>query len=183
MKKILICLLFLSIISFFMSTTTAYTAGNDRWEVKPVQVTYPSDWGTAVYKAMTTWNNAGANFTFANKTNINHVTVSKYTYDRDPRLAWESGTHSQYNSTTGKLIKISSSIQVNTCNKQWSTANPTPSNVYSVERVVLHELGHSLCLGHNDGNSATIMYSTIGTGPQNCSLHSDDRNGIRYMYG
>jgi Ca2+-binding RTX toxin-like protein len=46
-------------------------------------------------------------------------------------------------------------------------------------QLVLHEIGHSLGLDHEDSGVATVMTSVLSTG----TLQQDDINGIRVIYG
>jgi hypothetical protein len=54
------------------------------------------------------------------------------------------------------------------------------TGVYDLESVILHELGHSLGLGHTTVPGAVMGSSYIGA---NRSLSSDDIAGITHIYG
>lgn len=65
--------------------------------------------------------------------------------------------------------------------EDWSIANPTPLDSIDIESVAVHELGHTLGLGHSRVPGA-IMWPTYAGG-QATTLSSDDIAGIRYLYG
>jgi PKD repeat protein len=73
---------------------------------------------------------------------------------------------------------------------KWSTEDSTPSGYYDVETITLHEMGHWLNLrdlygnyGDGEYDMAKVMYGFGSTGKNKRNLHSDDRDGIIYIYG
>jgi len=61
----------------------------------------------------------------------------------------------------------------------WSNVWRSGTNLL---QVAVHELGHSLGLGHSDEESAIMAPFYRGYKP-NFSLDQDDIDGIRYLYG
>ncbi|CAH8312980.1 unnamed protein product [Eruca vesicaria subsp. sativa] len=51
-----------------------------------------------------------------------------------------------------------------------------------LESVAVHEIGHLLGLGHSSVQDS-IMYPTLTTGRRKVDLHSDDVEGVQYLYG
>ncbi|MBI5641201.1 MAG: matrixin family metalloprotease [Nitrospirae bacterium] len=79
-----------------------------------------------------------------------------------------------YNPGTGSILD--SDIKFNTdCN----LTTDGSGTGFDVQSLALHELGHSLSLGHTSG---TVMNSTLMEGSLKRNLTSDDRNGISAIY-
>ncbi|MDR2944299.1 MAG: M57 family metalloprotease [Methanosarcinales archaeon] len=182
--KILIFCLIVCFILFFINPSLGANPGKDKWFSQhiPVEVAYttlPSDWRTSTQNAMNTWSNAGANFGFKTYAgSYYYVNVIRSQVSDPNTLAYESGTTGILYSG-GKLQKTGSIIRINT-NISWSTNNS--SRTHDVESVILHELGHSLCLGHV--NSTTpVMYGELGQNQLKRTLTQDDKNGVKQIYG
>lgn len=67
----------------------------------------------------------------------------------------------------------------------WSTAVTPLANQYDVESTALHEFGHYLMLEdlYSPTDSAKVMYGYGSPGTTKRVLHSDDKAGIRAIYG
>ena len=52
-----------------------------------------------------------------------------------------------------------------------------------VQAVATHEIGHELGLNHSQYTDATMYYATGAGNTQQRSLHSDDINGVCFLYG
>ena len=83
-----------------------------------------------------------------------------------------------YNNVTNRILEVDC---VFNDDYVWSTATTTPSGEYDVETVMLHEFGHYLSLAHS--MPPAIMQPTIPSGTQRRALKSDDRQGIKSIYG
>jgi hypothetical protein len=62
----------------------------------------------------------------------------------------------------------------------WSVANPTPTGSHDLESLVLHELGHSLGLGH--APAPAVMQPSLSPATQRRTLNIDDNIGISTRY-
>lgn len=87
-------------------------------------------------------------------------------------LAW---TLPNYDWTTGQFIETD--IWVNS-NFQWGEFNGSGFG-YDIERILLHEIGHAIGLGHSDFGTIMNPYYQYGT----WELTSDDIAGARFLYG
>lgn len=94
------------------------------------------------------------------------------------------GTERTYFSTTSPWHITESDIFFNAAYFSWTT-NPASvcgtSNVFLVQRVALHELGHMIGLKHSDVGTA-IMAASTGCGDTRQILQRDDINGLDYLY-
>ena len=64
--------------------------------------------------------------------------------------------------------------------ERWTITIPPPSGNFDLVTVAAHEFGHSLGLGHS--SVAGALMAPFYGGPHRF-LHSDDKNGIRAIYG
>lgn len=127
----------------------------------------------AIRNAMSSWSNAGAAFYYVDTTASGN----------DFRYYYESGTTTLAITTVqtnwlGYIIRVY--IRVNTFHP-WAT-NGDP-NKFDFESMAVHELGHGLKLNHSSYSDATMYYAMPKGETKNRSLHTDDINGIKYIYG
>jgi peptidoglycan hydrolase-like protein with peptidoglycan-binding domain len=64
----------------------------------------------------------------------------------------------------------------------WNTAAVVPSDRFDLQSVATHEIGHALGLEHSTEPGA-IMWPYFAIGTPKRSLHQDDIDGIREIYG
>jgi hypothetical protein len=64
----------------------------------------------------------------------------------------------------------------------WNTAAVVPSTEYDLQTLAIHEIGHVLGLQHS-AEPAAIMFGTFSLGTPKRTLHQDDIDGIRAIYG
>ena len=143
--------------------------------------------GVAVQDAASTWNAAGALFTFsyagptaATSYGLNGVNEICWNYlGADGTVALAS---TWVNTATNTLVEFD--IEFNDY-YWWSTSSSPPSTYFDVWSIALHELGHAVGLKdlYNSSDSAKVMYGYVGTGTKKRVLHADDIAGIRYIYG
>lgn len=83
-----------------------------------------------------------------------------------------------YNVTTGYIVEADTAFndRVNFD----ATGTPDGSEI-DLGSVALHELGHWLSLGH-DTQTGAVMYATLRTGETARTLHTNDRDGISFVY-
>jgi hypothetical protein len=65
----------------------------------------------------------------------------------------------------------------------WQDGPGTVSSGIDLQGVACHELGHALGLGHSTTGGATMYPSISGTGQAQRSIETDDKNGVKAVYG
>lgn len=177
-KKILIllvCAMFFG-VSF---TVHAYVYGGVKWAGTAVTVDYgsptiPATWITPIASGSSAWNATASPFTFSAGTSNNDLTYSN-------KGTW--GGKVALSTVTGVGTTINDVDLVFNSYYSWSTAGA--AGKYDVQNTATHEFGHFLNLSDLTGavNSEKTMYGTTTTGEtKKRSLHSDDINGINYIY-
>jgi len=143
--------------------------------------------GAAVQTAASTWNAAGALFSFSY---AGTTAATTYSQNFVNEILWSnlgSGgtvalTHTWYYTSNNHIVECD--MEFNTY-YTWSTATVPPSGRYDVQTIALHEFGHFLCLDdlYSPADSEKVMYGYGFTGTTKRALHADDIAGIRYIYG
>lgn len=78
----------------------------------------------------------------------------------------------------GQRVLQESDINVNAARAWVNGYSPT---AFDVKSVMLHELGHTVGLGHSQNESA-VMYRSFSEGEIRDTLTTDDINGVRSLY-
>lgn len=176
--KIFLTLAIVMVLSLSVSTALAYTYGGYYWEDK--ETTYdlsalPGTWQTQVVNGATTWNGAGADFTFIPASSSSPNDITQEYMDDDDIVGQAGGTAS------GSLF-LTAWMKFNTKHSFSTTGS---SGTYDIWSVAEHELGHWLRLNHTGWKwpPQRVMYPTIGTGMTRRNLQQDDIDGIIYIYG
>ena len=146
----------------------------------------PSGSLDAIQDAMDTWSDVSSccfefNYSGATTSNSHGVNdgINIVTFGNMGDTSTVAQNNYWYSTVTGELLDTD--IRLNT-NHPFSTDGSSDS--FDVETVVLHELGHSLHLGHveDPSDSEKVMYPYVSIGQIKTSLHQDDINGIRFLY-
>lgn len=135
---------------------------------------FPTEWTDEVEQAANEWNSVDADFQF----NTGGLSTGNYVY-REPmgengpiaeaRLSWDSNE------------ELTSADMVFNSDYKFSTTGA--EDKYDVQSVATHEFGHWLRLKHSEDTRAT-MYDYLGKGQTRFrTLASDDKEGIKYIYG
>jgi PKD repeat protein len=157
--------------------------------VVPYYVNTPSPVAlTAVQAAASTWTGVqGSSFVYEY---AGPTTATDLSRNGKNEIMWTStvpaGVLAQASTWSSGSTILETDIRFNT-QYSWST-NPG-SGQYDVESIALHELGHWVGLADLYGNLAgypsdtsKVMYGRGGAGESKRTLHSGDRDGIRYIY-
>lgn len=127
----------------------------------------------AIRNAMSSWSNAGAKFYYVDTT----------TSGNDFGYYYDSGSAAlAYNQIEVNWLGYITRtyVRVNTYHP-WATNGD--ANSYDFESMVAHELGHGLRLNHSTYTETTMYYTMSRGETKKRSLETDDKNGIKYIYG
>jgi hypothetical protein len=143
--------------------------------------------GAAVQAAASTWNAAGAFFSFSyggacGATQSTQNYVNEITWTDLGSGGTVALTSYWYIPSSGQIVECD--MEFNTY-YTWSTSATPPSNCMDVQTVALHEFGHFLCLEdlYNASDNSKVMYGYVANGQARRSLHTDDIAGIKSIYG
>jgi len=65
----------------------------------------------------------------------------------------------------------------------WADGPGTGVSGVDMQGVACHEYGHALGLGHTNASGATMRASISGSGVTARSINSDDKDGVKFIYG
>jgi hypothetical protein len=146
--------------------------------------------GSAVQRAMNTWetgSEGGFNFVYAGT----HTNTSPDLNNGKNEIMWGSAgglatTYYKYNPSTGNILECDIAFNDS---YNWTTSNSPAYNQFDVESAALHELGHWQGLldlygnaNDNEYDKNKAMYGIAYGGAIKRSLHTDDIDGIRWIY-
>jgi predicted Zn-dependent protease len=137
----------------------------------------------AVINAINTWNAvSGSYFLFRNTGSA----CTQVANDETNCVMWLPGPNSNALAATFSWVVNNRRVETDIAFYEADTDGPiqwdtTPgSTEFDVESVALHELGHSLGLGHS--SSGTVMAPSIAPGTTVRILSNDDMGGVRSLY-
>ncbi|MBU4257093.1 matrixin family metalloprotease [Patescibacteria group bacterium] len=126
----------------------------------------------AIRNSMSSWSNAGAKFYYVDTTTSGND--FGYYYEVSNDLAVNRIEINWLGYITRTYVKV------NTYHP-WATNGD--ANSYDFESMAAHELGHGLRLLHSSDTAATMYYSMSRGETKKRTLETDDKNGIKYIYG
>lgn len=129
----------------------------------------------AIRAAMSSWTNAGAKFYFIDDTESGSGNDFGYYYKNNTSvLAYNHIDINVFGYITRSYIRVNTYFP-------WATNGD--KNKFDFQSMAAHELGHSLKLLHSSKSEATMFYSISKGETKKRSLHTDDKDGIKYIYG
>lgn len=201
-KVIFLILLFPLIFILSVVTASAYSNSGYSWSGTSlsyyVQSAFASSFRTAMQTSDATWDAAGSTFRFsyAGTTSRNpNVWSSGYSLDGYNDIGYyNNGATGTVASASGGLSGTTITERDMTLNTYYGFTTVGASGKYDVQNTITHELGHWLKLLDVSsaayptwcglGIEATMCGSLSGTGEtRKRSLTSDDKNGIKAIYG
>jgi hypothetical protein len=143
------------------------------------------EYETAIVNAVSSWNDAGANFEFIRGDNVN------YEQNQEPEGIYQVG---YYVEPSDERIAYTNVIpdppsyitKVETYFNQYFQFSSNPSSTqYDIQSVILHEFGHWISLGNEYDYfcSDNVMYYGLDPAQIKQELTQDDKNGIIFIYG
>ena len=85
--------------------------------------------------------------------------------------------------TSNSAIRVEGDIHFNNRDFRWTMGQSNPNNdVYKILPVAVHELGHSVGIGHSAVPTATMFFSAQA-GDIGETLDLDDKEAAKFLYG
>lgn len=142
-----------------------------------------TSWRSASNLSIDTWNAAGGNVSIAkqnsNTSNTVNISIGKYILPNENWPAIETRT-AGVTLPNGNIEKRGSEIKLNVrSDYKWSTSSTQNASAIDVRSVVLHELGHSLGMGHSTSQN-TVMQGTVTANRR--ALTTEDIQGLKALY-
>jgi hypothetical protein len=138
------------------------------------------DVALAIARAARAWNEIPANqprFRFTPEPDRD-VTI------RFCRGKWQGGSidlgRTQFTASPQDGTVTAATVELNECDHKFTSPGDTATDLFNLQSVMTHELGHVLGLGHGD-NSAAIMYPN-GSGAVVRTPHADDETALLLIY-
>lgn len=195
-------LLLLHLVVFGLGATgaSAYDLYGYQWSSSSVSYyinsTFASSFRTAMKTSDATWDAAGADFSFSyvSTTRANPNVFVSYTDDDENSIGYyNNGPSGDMAGTWGFRSGTSLTEIDTTFNTYYSFTTTGAAGKYDVQNTMTHEFGHWLMLDDltSDGSpsycSSSAMSTMCGRSyPGNTyqrSLRTDDKNGIKAIYG
>jgi len=153
----------------------AYSYSGSKWGSYPVSIDvsgWPAGWVSPLASSMSAWNNASSPFYF-NSGSSGHRFYTVASIPGNPLAKTDC-------SPVGTITD---------CDTRFNLSQPWATNgsatAYDVQNAAAHELGHWLFLNDVSGGGDTeaTMYFGASLGEiKKRTLHSDDINGINFVY-
>ena len=149
--------------------------------------TSAADYQSALNNTITSWNN-NSNFQYSinsaykDPCDTSNSDINSVRFKDDycgvsfgaTTLATAGGSHYTGTTNSARAYIVFNSL------KSWGIHDNSSDSPIDFKRVALHEVGHTLGLGHS-GTTASIMYYSYQNNVT--TLQTDDINGIRAIYG
>lgn len=145
-----------------------------------------SSWVNSISAARIKWNGAGARFRFTHDADVGLNLVGRADFSKVEGFPNDAQAYSQ----TIPLSVDWDDPQYLENARHWHntlygwSSSPGGTSNYDIQSYSLHEFGHWLALEHVTSEAAIMNWSYLpDAGNTNRQLYSDDRQGIRAIYG
>lgn len=187
-QMLAIALVLVSILSVGSISVSAYSTLTGKG-IQQRPLTFYAVSGTdslytsSLQSCMSTWNNAGYGTMFRYGGTKNKLanaladgTSTFYTITLSKTGVY-AVTTTHYNISTNYIQEVDMSL-----NTAYNYSSIIVDGV-DLASVLTHELGHALGLDHSSNTEATMYHSYSNGETKKRSLHTDDLNGLAYLYG
>lgn len=190
-QSICICLVAILLILSVLPSAYAYAlTGSEINPIRPIEFVpysgFSSTFVTHMRNSVTQWNNAAGSTLMRISSSEQHDETFGYPNNDKRNYIYFIDVGADYLGqcscwTTSTVI---TQVDIN-INAYYTWSNGKQVDAYDFYSIFLHETGHAAGLGdlYDDADSSAVMYGYSSTNATKRTLTSDDKQGIKQIYG